>query len=56
MIDYFCSNIDKMLNVFFKMYDFDKDKLISKNDVMTILSAIPLIQKVQAQAEGKFTA
>ena len=37
MIDYFCGNIEKIIAIVFKMYDFDKDKFISKNDVMTIL-------------------
>jgi hypothetical protein len=48
MIDYFCFNIDKMLAIVFKMFDFDKDKLISKDDVTTLLSSLPLANKVFA--------
>ena len=48
MIDYFCSNIDKMLAIVFKMFDFDRDKMISKDDVTILLSSLPLANKVFA--------
>lgn len=46
MIDYFCGSSEKILSILFKMFDFDKDKFISKNDVMTILQALPLLPEV----------
>lgn len=38
----FCENYDKLVRFIFYFYDFDKDGLISKEDIRTVLSYIPL--------------
>lgn len=41
----FCENFDKLARFIFYFYDFDKDGLISKEDVRTVLSYVPLNTK-----------
>ena len=38
----FCENYDKLVRFIFYFYDFDKDGLISKEDIRTVLSYVPL--------------
>ncbi len=42
MITLFSESFDKMEKFIFGFYDFDKDGYISKEDVRTVLSYIPL--------------
>ncbi len=37
------------------MYDFDEDSLISKTDITTIISCMPVAQKNRIRSEGKYT-
>lgn len=41
----FCENFDKLVRFIFFFYDFDKDGFISKEDVRTVLSYVPLNTK-----------
>ena len=38
----FTESYEKMLTFIFNLYDFDKDGLISKEDIRVVLSYIPL--------------
>ena len=38
----FYENYDKLMLFIFKFYDFDKNSYISKEDVRTVLSYVPL--------------
>lgn len=38
----FYENYDKLMQFIFKFYDFDKNMYISKEDVRTVLSYVPL--------------
>ena len=42
MSSLFSESFDKMEKFIFGFYDFDKDGIISKEDVRTVLSYIPL--------------
>ena len=39
----------------FEIYDFDGDGLISKEDISTILSYMPVTKNVPVTGEGKYT-
>jgi Ca2+-binding EF-hand superfamily protein len=39
----YCSNFDEKTELIFEIYDFDGDGFISKSDVFTIFSSLPVI-------------
>jgi hypothetical protein len=53
----FCSSFDEKADFVFDIYDFDGDGFVSKGDIATILSSLPVInfEKNIEQSEGKFT-
>ena len=55
----FCSNFDEKTELVFEIYDFDGDGFITKNDISTIISSLPVINFNNANKaqniEGKFT-
>jgi len=53
----FCSSFDEKADFVFEIYDFDGDGFITKNDISTILSSLPVINfsNNTANTEGKFT-
>lgn len=38
----YCTNFDDKMRFIFKIYDFDNDGLISKDDIATILNLFPI--------------
>lgn len=56
MITLFSDSFEKMEKFIFNFYDFDKDGYISKEDVRTVLSYIPLNtrSKVSSGVKLKF--
>jgi Ca2+-binding EF-hand superfamily protein len=46
----FSESFDKMAKFIFGFYDFDKDGVISKEDVRTVLSYIPLNTRSKANS------
>ena len=55
MLDFYCSSFDQKLNFVFRMYDFDEDGLITKTDITTIISCMPVAQNNRIRSEGKYT-
>lgn len=51
----YCSTFDQKTKFVFEIYDFDQDGYISKNDIQTILSFMPVIKTSPVTGEGKFT-
>lgn len=49
----FFDSIDKIEKFIFNLYDFDKDGIISKEDVRVVLSYIPLNVKTKVNSEFK---
>jgi Ca2+-binding EF-hand superfamily protein len=49
----FFDSIDKIEKFVFQLYDFDKDGMISKEDVRVVLSYIPLNVKSKVSSEFK---
>jgi len=47
----FFDSIDKLEKFIFQLYDFDKDGLISKEDVRVVLSYIPLNVRSKVNSE-----
>ena len=39
----------------FDIYDFDGDHFITKTDITTLISCMPIVKRTDIQAEGKFT-
>jgi Ca2+-binding EF-hand superfamily protein len=45
MCSLFSEKFDKLAEFIFKFYDFDKDGFITKEDIRTVLSYVPLNTK-----------
>ena len=39
----------------FEIYDFDKDGFITKTDIATFITCMPVVRRSKIQGEGKFT-
>ena len=53
MTTLFSESFDKMEKFVFSFYDFDKDGYISKEDVRTVISYIPLNTRNKAGSGGR---
>jgi Ca2+-binding EF-hand superfamily protein len=51
----FSSTFDQRTKFVFEIYDFDADGYISKADISTILSYMPVTKTTPVDGEGKFT-
>ena len=52
----YCSQFDQKMKFVFDIYDFDKDQMITKTDITTIITCMPVVRTTQAaDREGKFT-
>ena len=51
----YCSTFEQKTKFVFEIYDFDQDGYISKNDIQTILSFMPVMKNTPVTGEGKFT-
>ena len=52
----YCSHFDQKMKFVFDIYDFDNDQQISKTDITTIISCMPVIKgDGSVEREGKFT-
>lgn len=51
----YCSTFEQKTKFVFEIYDFDGDGLISKEDISTILSYMPVTKSTPVEVEGKFT-
>jgi Ca2+-binding EF-hand superfamily protein len=55
MLVFYCSNFDDKIKLIFDIYDFDNDGLINPNDIITIISCMPVNQSANVRGEGNFT-
>ena len=55
MFKIYSSDFNIKMKFVFDLYDFDKDRLISKEDVTLVLSHAPLYTKKHVEKEGKIT-
>ena len=52
----YCSAFDQKMKFVFDIYDFDNDQHITKTDITTIISCMPVIKSDgSVEREGKFT-
>ena len=51
----YCSSFDYKMKFVFEIYDFDNNKQISRNDISTIISCMPVVQNSMVTGEGKYT-
>jgi len=52
----YCSHFDQKMKFVFDMYDFDNDQHITKTDITTIISCMPVVRSSAViEREGKFT-
>ena len=51
----YCSTFEQKTKFVFEIYDFDSDGLVSKEDISTILSYMPVTKNTPVESEGKFT-
>lgn len=50
----FSENYDKLAKFVFSFYDFDKDGLVSKEDIRTVLSYVSINSTSQSASKYKF--
>ncbi len=55
MLNFYCSSFDQKLKLVFNMYDFDDDGLISKVDITTLISCMPMSTHNNIRGEGRYT-
>lgn len=55
MLVFYCSNFDDKIKLIFDIYDFDNDGMINQNDIITIISCMPVNKSVNVRGEGNFT-
>ena len=55
MFCFYCSNFDEKLKFVFQIYDFNGDGFINKNDIITLMSCIPINQITNIRSEGLIT-
>ena len=51
----YCSTFEQKTKFVFELYDFDGDGYVSKEDISTILSYMPVTNTVPVVNEGRFT-
>ena len=52
----YCSQFNQKMKFVFDIYDFDNDQYITKTDITTIITCMPVVRANQVQnREGKFT-
>ena len=52
----YCSQFNQKMKFVFDIYDFDNDNMITRNDITTIITCMPVFgSKVMVHREGKFT-
>ena len=52
----YCSQFDQKMKFVFDIYDFDSDNYISKTDITTIITCMPVVRTTSnLEREGKFT-
>jgi Ca2+-binding EF-hand superfamily protein len=57
MLILFCSTFDEKVKIVFSIYDFDNDGAINKNDIVTVISCMPVSnQNFKVKSEGKITS
>ena len=55
MMLFFCSGFEEKLKLVFNLYDYDGDGMINRNDIVPIITAMPLNKTANVRGEGKFT-
>ena len=56
MLNFYCSTFEEKLRLVFNIYDFNNDGFISKVDVTTLISCLPISIHNKIRSEGKYTA
>ena len=52
----YCSQFDQKMKFVFDIYDFDNDSFITRSDITTIITCMPVVaDRSHINAEGKFT-
>ena len=52
----YCSQFDQKIKFVFDIYDFDNDQYVTKSDIITVITCMPVICGSSAvDREGKFT-
>ena len=55
LLRFYCSTFDQKIQLVFEIYDFDKDGYITKTDICTLITCMPVVRRSKIQGEGKFT-
>lgn len=55
MLGIFCSTFEEKLKLIFKMYDFNQDDYITEQDVITLMSSMPVVSSAEVEQEGRYT-
>ena len=52
MMLFFCSTFEEKIKLVFDLYDYDSDGLINRNDVIPIITSMPLNKTANLRVEG----
>ena len=53
LLRFYCSTFDQKIQLVFEIYDFDKDGYITKTDICTLITCMPVVRRSKIQGEGK---
>ena len=54
MVTLFSSNFEESVKFIFNFYDFDKDGLITKDDIRVVMSYVPIQTKIRSKSHLKY--
>jgi len=55
LLGFFCGSFDEKMRLIFQMYDFDGDSKVSQEDIITLISCMPVNSTANVRSEGKYT-
>ena len=45
LLRFYCSTFDQKIKLVFEIYDFDKDSFITKTDICTLITCMPVVRR-----------
>lgn len=52
---FYCSSFDEKIKFIFDIYDFNRDGYISQQDIIPIISCMPVASSINVRGEGMYT-
>lgn len=55
LMTFYCSSFDDKIKFIFDIYDFNRDGYISQQDIIPIISCMPVASSINVRGEGMYT-